>query len=183
MSNYSLSLFLFISILMVSCQKGDTGPVGPVGPAGPTGPQGPQGATGTTNVIYSDWLSVSAEEWKDTTMANVTRAQRVIKTASALTQNIIDNGVILVYLNNDVTNYYQLPFTYNINPARVHNYIPLVGKFIFYEYATNGSGGLTSTTNKYRYILIPGSIKTNGRTLNWSSMNYKEVCKSLSIPE
>lgn len=116
-------------------------------------------------------------------MTNITQAKRVYKTASALTQPILDSGVMMVYLRDAFNMTYQLPFTYNISPARVHNYIPLVGKFLFYEYATDGSGGVSSTTNRYRYILIPGGVKTGGRMLNWNQMGYKELCSRLGIPE
>lgn len=175
-----------------ACKKGDTGATGPQGSQGPqgaagatgaTGAAGATGATGSANVIYSDWLSVTAAEWKDTSMTNITQAKRIYKTAGALTQQILDSGVMLVYLRDAFSMTYQLPFTYNISPARVHNYIPLVGRFLFYEYATDGSGGVSSTTNKYRYILIPGGVKTNGRVRNWKQMSYGEVCGLLQIPE
>ena len=167
---------------MLSCQKGDTGPQGP---AGPQGPQGNQGASGTAaNVIYSDWLTVTAGEWKDTVMTNITAAKRIIKIASKLTQPILDSGVILVYLKDPIINtIYQLPLQYNINPVRIHNYIPRVGSFIFYEYSTDGTGGAASTINQYRYVIIPGLVRTTGRVMNWNQMSYAEVCRILEIPE
>lgn len=177
--NTLLAALLF-SITFYCCKKGETGPAGP---AGPQGPQGSQGSTGSANVIYSDWLSVSASEWKDTVMTNIPRAQRVIKTASALTQQILDSGVILAYLKDVANNIYPLPFTYNINPARVHGFVPNIGKFTFYEYATDGTGGVPSTTNRYRYILIPGGTKTGGRLVDWSKFSYMEICRFLRIPE
>lgn len=116
-------------------------------------------------------------------MTNITRAQRVLKTATALTQPILDSGVILVYLKDPATSTYQLPFTYNISPARVHSYIPTLGKFVFYEYSTDGSGGVPSTTNKYRYVIIPGGVKTGKTNEQWGRMSYKEICKAFQIPE
>ena len=176
-------IFTLLLAVFFGCQKGDTGPQGPAGPQGPVGPQGPQGNPGTTNVIYSDWLSTTAAEWKDTVMTNITQAVRVIKPASAITQPILDSGVMLVYLKDYVNTIYQLPFSYNINPVRVHNYIPVVGKIIFYEYATNGSGGYVDILHKYRYIIIRGTVKTNGRVRDWKQMSYEEVCNALNIPE
>lgn len=177
------SLMLVLFVLFEGCKKGDTGEQGPQGNEGLQGPRGAQGSTGTANVIYSDWLSTTAGEWKDTTLTNFTRSQRVFKTASALTQPVLDSGVVMVYLRDAFNTTYSLPLTYNVSPSRVHNFIPMVGKFLFFEYATDGSGGFVVLTNKYRYIIIPGGVKTGGRLKNWQSMNYKEVCLALGIPE
>ncbi len=184
--NFLLLTIAFALIMFSACKKGDTGPAGPQGPQGApgtTGSTGGTGATGSANVIYSDWLSVTAAEWKDTTMTNIGQAKRIYKNASALTQQILDSGVMLVYLRDAFNTTYQLPFTYNLNPARLHNYIPMAGKFLFYEYALDGTGGVSSTTNRYRYILIPGGVKTTGRMASWSQATYKEICNQLGIPE
>ena len=76
-----LLLFLFSSLLIVSCikgPKGDTGDPGTNGSNGSTGsqgatgspgqpgsqgPQGPQGNPGTANVIYSSWILVDSSKW------------------------------------------------------------------------------------------------------------------------
>ncbi|HEU4860481.1 MAG TPA: hypothetical protein VFT15_11610, partial [Chitinophagaceae bacterium] len=122
---FSFVTFALTITCILSCEKGDTGPQGPAGPQGPQGAQGIQGTPGAANVVYSDWLSVTAGEWKDTVMTNITAAKRIIKTASKLTQPILDSGVILAYLKDPVINtIYQLPFSYNINPVRIHAYIP-----------------------------------------------------------
>jgi hypothetical protein len=195
---YSLSLAFLCGVLF-SCKKGDDGAQGPAGPqgaqgpAGATGAQGPAGATGATgatgaagsaNVISSSWLSVSMSDWKDTTMTNIPPAQRVIKSAPMLTQPILDNGVILVYIKSvQEATINQLPFTYSNASPRVHNYIPQLGGIILYEYAIDGSGGVASTDYQYRYILIPGGLNDGRMAKDWKKMSYKEICSALQIPE
>ena len=93
-------LLLCVALVAFGCAKGDTGPTGP------------KGATGSANVIYSDWYSPAT--WAAETLFGI--AQRTYTmTATSLTQEIIDRGVVQVYMRFVGLNpaIVQLPFTAN----------------------------------------------------------------------
>jgi hypothetical protein len=186
---YTMLLLTAVIVFATACQKGDDGAQGPAGPqgaTGATGATGAQGPAGTANVIYSDWFQFASADWKDTIMTNFNKATRAIKTASQVTQVILDRGVVLAYLKTeDGSGPYQLPFTWNKNPARSLGIIPSMGKILFYNYALDDSGGnVLAPNHQYRYIIIPGGTVTNGRLIaDYKSMSYEEVCQYFNIPQ
>jgi hypothetical protein len=181
-------LLLCVAFVMFGCAKGDTGP------AGPTGPTGPKGATGSSNVIYSGWYSPST--WDAATEFGI--AQRTYTmTATSLTQEIIDQGVVQVYMRFLGFNpaIVQLPFV-----------VPDVGysvyfraeagsiKVVYYNpAATSTTPPIIPSANQVRYVLIPGgalaaSMQANGSTCEQEiaglkSMSYSEVCRKYNVPE
>src|SRR5688572_6966197 len=163
---------LLVFVIGINCKKG---PIGPAGPAGSTGAQGPQGPVGTANVIYSRWTNGST--W-------AIEAARGLNyydiTATSLTQVILSGGSIQVYwavLGDTINHVRQLPFTETIGASiYFHNPKYSVGKI---RIETNN---LTmATSNRYRYILIPGAVLT-GRYANINFANYQEAIQSLGIP-
>ena len=139
-------LLLCFALLNLGCQ-GEDGARGPAGPAG------------TANVIYSDWYSPDA--WTVATLFGI-HERSYTMTTSSLTQEIIDHGVVMVYmrflgLSPEIN---QLP----IELADVH--------LSFFVRAQAGSikvvyYSLTSPTtdpvvipssNTVRYVLIPGGV-------------------------
>src|SRR5690348_2162425 len=85
-----ISTLPFALLLLVSSCADD----GPVGPAGPAGPPGPTGATGSPNVVYGAWFKPDSYEM--TTLfgiKNFAHTQQV----PAITQEVLDKGVVLVY--------------------------------------------------------------------------------------
>src|SRR5690348_15878845 len=77
-----ISTMILLVVFVFACKKGDTGPAGP------------QGSTGTANVIYSDWFSPST--WTMTTVLGIKHFDYTRPTP-AITQGIIDSGVVLTY--------------------------------------------------------------------------------------
>src|SRR5579871_5373568 len=82
---------LVISIAIISCSKGSTGPQGPAGPAGTNGTNG---TNGTDSVLYSAWDTLSTPY--DTTAAAYTDTIQ----APAITQSIIDSGLVISYVKD-----------------------------------------------------------------------------------
>src|SRR5665213_3418145 len=84
-------IFLMASVIilgMLSCKKGDVGPAGPAGPAGAAGAPGPD------SILTSSWIPVSMT---DTSInSNPYFIQEI--PAQAITQRILDNGIVLGYL-------------------------------------------------------------------------------------
>jgi hypothetical protein len=149
-------IVIFSLLSLVACQKGDTGPEGPAGPAGPAGPGGPAGPTGTANVIYSDWLDVTFEPNNDS--SNWNAAIR----AEALTQEMLNQGEIKVYINFNTSSdpvVFPLPYfdgAVIINPVFFTDTIALV--------STVDASTVEDSGDKffqYRYVLIPGGQLAN----------------------
>ena len=131
-----------------SCSKAGEGTVGPAGPAGATGPAGPagaaganggtgaQGQAGTANVLYSDWLDL---------IPNKLPSRETTITAPRITQNVIDNSDVRVYIRIGVNNVFPLPYS-------DLTYWLLLGK-ITIQVAGNST---INTGIKIRYVIIPG---------------------------
>jgi hypothetical protein len=164
------------------------------GGKGDTGPAGPKGATGSANVIYSDWYSPAT--WAAAAEFGIATRTYTMTTTS-LTQEIIDNGVVLVYMR-----------FFGFNPAIVQLPIvlPDVGlsfsfraaegsiKVVYYSpAATSTTPSIIPSTNQVRYVLIPGgavaaSMQASGLSYereiaNMKSMSYSEVCRTYGVPE
>ncbi len=120
---------------MTSCSKGSTGPAGPAGPAGPD------------SVQYSVWTPLAT-----TYVAADTLFEQTIN-APSITQAILDSGVILSYINLQEQN-----GTYHVVPTAGLTQLGI------YEDFTLGKINIESyqdaTGLPYRYVVIPGSLKT-----------------------
>ena len=130
-----LAAAVILIIGMISCSKGDTGPAGPAGPAGPD------------SVAYSSWTPLAL-----TYVPADTLFEQVIN-APAITKAILDSGVVLSYVN-----FLEQNGTYHIVPTA-----GLTGIGIFEDFAV-GQINIESiqdfSTLPYRYVVIPGSLKT-----------------------
>jgi hypothetical protein len=136
MKNFrSLPVVAVILIIgMISCSKGSTGPAGPAGPAGPD------------SVVYSSWIPLALTYVPIDTLFE----QKI--NAPSITKAILDSGVILSYVNfQDSTGYHVIPTS------------GLLGIGVFEDFAV-GQINIQSirdfSTLPYRYVTIPGSLKT-----------------------
>lgn len=165
-----------------------------LGCSGEDGARGPAGPPGTANVIYSDWYSPTT--WVAATVFAV-HERSYTMTAPLLTQDIIDHGVVMVYmrfvgLNPEVN---QLP----ILLADVHLSFFVRAqagsiKAVYYNVNTPGTDPtIVPPENLVRYVLIPGGVLADvalskgmtGEKLAGSlrSMPYAEVCRMFDISE
>ena len=177
-------LLLCVALMVIGCE-------GPEGPAGPTGPTGP---AGTANVIYSGWYS--PETWVAQTTFGI--AERVYTmTTDALTQEIIDNGVVLVYMRfvgfNPQIN--QLPvFLADVSYSFLFRAQAGSIEVVYYRTTSPTTDpGVIPSANQVRYVLIPGGVLdevaasagiTYSRLVDsLGSKSYAEVCGLLDIPE
>jgi hypothetical protein len=175
-------LLLCVALVTLSCAKGDTGPTGPTGPAG------------SANVIYSDWYSPAT--W--VAESEYGTAQRTYTmTDTLLTQEIVDRGVVLVYMRFVGLNpaIVQLPCTF-ADPAYSFSFRASAGtvKVVYYDIAAQTSTPpAIPSYNQVRYVLIPGGViasamQTNGSTheqefARLNSMSYSQVCRRYEISE
>ncbi len=91
-----LSLFgLMISALLLTFCSTEDGTDGAVGPAGEQGISGIDGADGNANVMSSDWYT-PASYTLSSGLGSINLLEHN-QAASEITQEILDNGIILVY--------------------------------------------------------------------------------------
>jgi hypothetical protein len=151
-------LFLVMGVGLTSCKKGemgDPGPIGETGPAGPQGEQGVQGEEGNANVqTYTFDISTIAT-------SNFTVL------FSELTQDVLDNDVILTYIQRTSTSrYYQIPGISFSNDFEVELRSGELGIFN-YSRTTGASQTLTAGDyNLIKAIIIESSNTSSGKSEN-----------------
>ncbi len=164
------TLFLFTAIaafVFAGCQK--------------EGPQGPPGQN--AEVYYSEWFSPIA--W-----SGGSRDWYFSASAPDLTQEIVENGVVLAYawLADDVyggTSVRPLPAF-----AVGANWSFLIHEYGSIEFTSDMFAPPLTTGNKFRFVAIPGAIYalksgTPGyrSEKELKSMTYQEICRLYNIPE
>ncbi|MDP3916626.1 MAG: hypothetical protein Q8R96_23110 [Bacteroidota bacterium] len=151
-----------------------------------TGCKGKDGNDGLdgldTTVYYSEWITPSAwlgnsGDW----YFNVD--------APDLKADIVESGVILAYVSLDGDVY---PAAVRPLPAYAvgANWDFLIPDYEIIEFTSDMSSRPFTTGNLFRFIAIPGNIKTlksasleNISEKELRSMPYKDVCKLFNIPE
>ena len=193
------SAFWFLLIVLMgglqfSCSKdGPAGPQGAAGPQGPAGAAGSAGPAGSANVIYSAWFLTGSSGW-DTVAANTgTYGAYAMydKTVAGLTQDIIDNGIVLAYMKGDPTTGLAddvFPLPYTIGPG--------FGFTDHWDFVLNTAGNIRFLYKSdfpwtptelagisFRYVIVPGGVASVGRVRDPRKMTYDEVCQAYGIPK
>lgn len=191
--------FCLVAFLSVSCspEDGETGPAGPQGPQGEQGAQGPQGEEGpqgeqgdpgTANVIYSDWFESEFDN-------------DIIATGSSfnvsvpdLTQEIIDQGVVLVFGRNDpvlgTDDVFHLPHIISSNYYSFR--LEDVETLVITVSSLDGVSVGIPFFEDYRYVIIPGGqpaddgggdseAASKSLDVDYSKMSYKEIMTLFNI--
>ena len=163
------------SLLAVACQKGDTGPAGAAGPAGAVGAQGP---AGTANVIYSNWFTPSGTSGytKDTVFG--TWGFYHDEAATAITQAVLDSGVVLTFgkLDGYVTSIWptnqveELPIVITYmdgSSPNIDTWQALLtpGNLRIQLQSSLNAYGSISTAHQFRYVVIPGASKVTATSV------------------
>ncbi|HTQ26606.1 MAG TPA: hypothetical protein VMI35_00685 [Puia sp.] len=176
MKNLKLFLVLLSPVVlgMIGCSKGSTGPAGPQGPAGPD------------SVIHSAWIQLNMTAYLDN--YNDTFYYQAIS-APAITQGVLDSGIILTYLDVPDPN----TGADNLVSAAVYiqEYYALDSIFL-YSFAGGGAtSGVDYSGLSYRYVVVQGTIKdgtiasgpAKGLTLKQlQNMTYAAVQKLFGLP-
>lgn len=159
--------------------QGPAGPAGETGAQGPAGPQGPTGATGTANVIYSNWQA--AGTWQTVNVFGVNRSYIDIN-APRLTQEILDRGVVLVYvkLTTDNNQVRQLPVTvYAQFTEELIDFSLIVNRIRVWS--TPIKPPVPPSSNyEFRYVLIPGGQA--GR-MSYETLTYDEAKEQFNLAD
>ncbi|OJW83628.1 MAG: hypothetical protein BGO69_04845 [Bacteroidetes bacterium 46-16] len=111
---------MLLSLTFIGCtKKGDTGPAGPAGTNGTNGTNGKdgnanvQGGTVTVNFVWNPSTYYG--------LANISY--------NAITQDIVDKGSVLVFMNNGANGWTSIPYTDYFGNS--------IGVSFFYAYALN----------------------------------------------
>ncbi len=166
------AFLIFLVFQAFSCSKGSTGPAGATGPAGPAGPNGP---AGSANVQYSAWFT-PATYTKDTVFGSY--GFYYDQAASAITQPILDSGVVITFGKLDGYNtsiwptnqVEQMPIiiTYMLGSnGNVDTWSALatVGNLRIELISSLNAYGSISNAHQFRYVIIPGGVKLTGAGL------------------
>jgi hypothetical protein len=135
---------------------------------------------GTANVIYSGWNS--ATNFRDTTADNsALKAADLL--APALSDAVLNNGVVQVYFSFGASGVYALPYTSNAGgKISTMSYWPRLKHFIITRFAHDNSSGVAlSSSLQYRYVIIPGGVAT-AVSKKVDINNYEAVKKAYNIP-
>ena len=172
---------------------GATGATGAAGATGATGPAGATGATGATGAAGADGATgatgatgAAGADGKDGVSANVQTFlftnKSVVLTGfntfnvPAITQDIVNQGVVLVYFRStgSTTGFYALPYTENDRSVSLSSYG--VG-YINIKTNFNGAG------LDFKVVVITGTSFTNLSTTHpgLNLKNYKEVASALHL--
>jgi hypothetical protein len=159
MKSLTKILSALLLVFLMSCSKD-----------GETGPQGPPGIDGNANVLYSEWFESG-------TWAGSAGNYNFNKAATAITQSVLDQGVVLAYckLTADGSNVRPLPAT--TSSTTFWNFILTVGNINF----TSTLGSAPSIDNEFRYIIIPATTALRLQK-PVTEMTYNEVCAFYNIP-
>jgi hypothetical protein len=177
------SLFAAVCLIIFSCTK--TGPTGPqgtqgvAGQAGTPGSQGAQGDTGVANVQYSQWIDIS---WIIST--NVPGACYTNSIAApAITGQIIDSGIVLVYLRYDSSTNTpnQLPYTFGQVAATsftIQFSLQTGGLIISSTAPATGTFGAADIdpNAQIRYVVVPPGVSLG------NDYTYERIVPRLKMP-
>lgn len=144
--------------------------IGCKGVAGPTGPQGIQGNQGNANV-HSKTYTVTSWDGVGTSFAFKDIAN------SDITQEIIDNGAILVYEGNTGL-WNAMPYANQNDEWRF-----LIGLNNFRVILLHANGTTVSNpgTRNFKVVIISGDALISNPNINWK--DYEEVKAKLNLQE
>lgn len=143
---------------------------------GKDGAQGPQGPAGNANVnvqittvTTSDWIVSAPSYYVSIYVATITQA-------------IVDNGAVLVYISNGAGGWEALPVTIPVSSSYSSTYNPvhyLYGVTIWktdtdYTQATNPG------TRTFKILAIASSARLSHPNLDYT--NYEAVKKAFNLP-
>lgn len=158
-----------IAITLFGCEGKDGAP----GAQGPAGTNGTNGVDGNANVhtqtfIVSNWY-YNAPSWG------------VDITDLDITQDIVDNGLVMVYISNGSGGWQALPYTVYPTSGYSSTYV-----FVHYLYGvtiwkTDSDLTLPSNpgTKTYKVIAVAEAPRIANPNVNW--MNYEEVKETFNL--
>jgi hypothetical protein len=192
MKNLVPFVILALAVLQFNCSKeGPAGPQGDPGPQGPAGAAGAAGPAGSANVIYSPWFLTGSAGWDTVTNAAAYGAYATYdKAVASVTQDIVDNGIVLAYMKGDPStglpdDVFPLPYTIGMGFGFIDHWDFVLNtagniRFLYksdFPWTVTELGGIS-----FRYVIVPGGV-AGGRLRDPRKMTYDEVCEAFGIPK
>src|SRR5579862_5208661 len=172
MKNLKLLLVgcLAISVAMISCSKGPAGPAGATGAtgaAGANGSNGTNGTNGTDSVLHSPWITLTTTVDTFTNNGSPDSIFLDTLTTPAITQTVLDSGVILSYIQNLFNNDGSIV---NVLDYAGYMEVDYVLGQIRIQVLSDVSGA------QFRYVIIPGAILTQSASFkNYTKQQIKAM--------
>jgi hypothetical protein len=189
------------TILFTGCSK-STGPAGATGLQGATGPAGPTGAQGNANVKVDTFTLVSSQWlWNDNYILFTgggsytewfTRYYKA--TFSAVTQGVLDSGMVMVYMTPNLTNNNQwspVPYTFDTGDEYSYDFVYVTSpgtvelEFYFADVSNTATPPTLSTyvlpTYSFKLVAVTGSIATSMEKSKIDHSNYAQVANFLGL--
>jgi hypothetical protein len=195
----ALSTILFAGCSKSSGPAGATGAQGATGAAGPAGPTGPQGNANvmvdTFKLTSSQWLwndnyifftgGGSYTEW-------FTRYYKA--TFSAVTQGVLDSGMVMVYMTPNSLNNNQwspVPYTFDSGAGYSYDFVYVTSpgtvelEFYFSSTTSTATPPTLSTydipTYTFKLVAVTGSLATSMEKSKIDHSNYAQVANFLGL--
>jgi hypothetical protein len=143
----SIKYFVFALLISLAACEGDKGDVGPAGPAGPTGATG---ATGNANAKVQTFTGVTWTISAPGYYCSMTDAD--------ITQDMVDNGTIMVYLSNGSGGWIALPYTIPINSTYSSTFTPVhyLNGVTVWKYDTDYTQAVDPGPKTFKVVVIAG---------------------------
>jgi hypothetical protein len=178
-------------IFFAACGKdGEAGPAGAKGDTGATGPAGTPGKDATSGIIYSEWLDVTFDAYRESEDGN---GNGVLDTvyfgaqidAPKITDEILSTGDVRVFINTysdtekDIA---PLPFLNPISGATISPSFSTGLITLIANGAFNTVVDGTSKYQQYRYVIVPGGAEARKAAgIDWN--NYEQVKAYLHLKD
>ena len=163
----------FVALLLISACGKDGAP----------GVAGPQGPVGTANV-HSSTFVVGASQWQTTGTSGTDYEKFVDLTDPYITQDILDNGAVLVYWITSSGINVQLPYQ-NVFPAGSTPFIyqpsATVGTATVEAYYTDWTTFNFNANSqiKFKVVTIDGSLRVTHPEINWK--DSQSIVRGLNL--
>jgi|GEM_PF-2303226 len=155
------------ALFLNSCKKDDDSDLQPKGNYGVI--------TSSSTVTLNNWTS----DYDDGTEYNYSSSV----SWPAITQNIVDKGIVMVYEYDGISSWYALPYSDGGSGwSDALNFAVSAGRVYFLNsgYDDTGSPGASSMNGTVvRIVAIDNAGKIANPDLDWT--NYNEVCKRFGL--
>lgn len=161
-------ILLIGTVSLTSCKKGETGP------QGPAGTNGTNGMNGNANVT-SQTFTVTAASWTATSGNSV---QYTEITDNTITKDIVEKGVVLVYLMSPISGGYAVaPLPLTMYPGTAYaikmEYTASLNKIAISIMRSDIQAPSNPGILIYKVVKIPASARVKNPGVNYA--DYRSV--------
>ena len=168
---FKTAVLVLTAIMTISCSKDGT--TGATGPAGANGINGTNGTNGNANVFGTTDYTIVPGQWLSSGNSKYVNLGN-----NAITQNIINNGLVMVYQKVNSSAYIALPYTnsgFNTGFG-----IWLNNLQIAISASDNSSFSVTGDIT-IRAVIISASNKMANPNTDWK--DYEQVKEALNLQD